>query len=511
MLGSSWRGATEVRLSNGASNPLGSATPITLNGATLNIRHDGDNTANMQVLTTFANNNLTIGSTAGIGSGRLHRQQRGRHRLDRIASERRFQQDHPVWQPGLRRSPRFASADGQHRQRLPPSKVRCLTMIKDAEIALNTGNPNLTIYGNISGNGTLLKSGGGSLFINSDNSATFEGGYVNPAAPPSSAPSRAMSLTLSDTSPVSSPANFGTGNALIQPGSAIQFNSTANKVGSGSVDLRSNAMGNYGILRMAANAPLSDFNLLIGNLGGPQDTSYFGLAGGNGFNGGGKNAGSAIIALNTVYTQAIDLARIGDGTAFLGSTQNGVGQNGSYNAATLGVGAGNTYRLGAGGQILYVSSDMANSNVLTGSAALTTGMPFSACVVDNLTGGNGRGTAVLMTNNNYTGATTRQSRQHPRVPRQPDDQLSFDTWGTLTAGGLGGTFLDAAGTAMLAPVTLRNTSELRFDNSTGLLATTKLEGYGGQGRWDDDTAIALNNSTLRLIGNRDIEITETDR
>jgi len=62
-------GTTEVRLSNGASNPLGASAPITLNGATLNIRHDGDNTANMQVLSTFAGNNLTIGSTATLGGG----------------------------------------------------------------------------------------------------------------------------------------------------------------------------------------------------------------------------------------------------------------------------------------------------------------------------------------------------------------------------------------------------------------------------------------------------------
>ena len=41
-----------------------------------------------------------------------------------------------------------------------------------------------------------------------------------------------------------------------------------------------------------------------------------------GFNGGGKNAGSAIIALNTVYTQAINLATIGDGTGRVKSRSN---------------------------------------------------------------------------------------------------------------------------------------------------------------------------------------------
>jgi autotransporter-associated beta strand protein len=514
-----WRlmaGTTDVRLSNGASNPLGASAPITLNGATLTISHEGDNTANMQVLNTFAGNNFTIGSTATLGGGSYIGSGAATFNINRAGSgSNKTLQFGTLAFGGPLGSPLLTLNNSGDNFQLS-SSFTGLTLIKDAQMTNNSrggGNGNVTINGPISGNGTILKGGGGSLFINSDNSATFAGGFVNAAGTTFFGTFEGNVTTLSDT-PGSIPglvaaSNYGTGNALIQPGSAIQFNSTDNKVGSGSVDLRSNAMANYGILRMAANAPLSDFNLLIGNLGGPQDTSYFGLAGGNGFNGGGKNAGSAIIALNTVYTQAIDLAKIGDGTAFLGSTANGVGLNGSYNAATLGAGAGNTYRLGAGGSILYVSSDMANSNVLTGTgAALTVGQPFSGLNTDTITAGSGRGTVVLMTNNNYTGATT-VNRLSTLEFRGSLTTSSFDNWGTLTAGGLGGTFMDAAGTAPLAPVTLRNTSEVRFDNSTGLLATTKLEGYGGQGRWDDDTAVVLDNSTIRLIGNRDIEVTET--
>jgi len=402
----------------------------------------------------------------------------------------------------------------------PPPTARpfgALTLIKDAQIAAAANVvPNLTINGNISGNGTILK-GGVTLYVNSDNSSTFKGGYVDQSGTTFFGTFEGNVATLSDT-PGSIPglvatSDLGTGNTLIQPGTAIQYNSTSNvAAGAGSIDLRSNAMANYGILRMAADAPLSSFKVLIGNLGGPQDSSYFGLAGGNGFNGGGKNAGSAIIALNTVSTQALDMSKIGDGTVFLGSTQNGVGLNGSYNAATLGAGAGNAYRLGAGGSTLYVSSDLVNSNVLTnrpiGGTSLIVGLPHSGLNGDNISGANGRGQVVLMTANNYEGSTT-VNRLSTLEFRGSLTTSGFDTWGTLTAGGLGGTFLDPAGSANFAPVTLRNTSELRFDNSTGLLATGKLEGYGGQGRWDDDTAIALNNSTIRLIGNRDIEVTET--
>ena len=502
-------GITDVRLSNNASDPFGSAAPITLNGATLLIRHEGDNTANMQVLNTFAGNNLTIGSTAGIGGGSYIGSGAVALTQDRSGSgSNKTVQFGSLAFGGPLGSPVLTIANNQDNLQLSAS-FSSLSMTKDALLTNNSrtgGNGNVTIYGNISGNGTLVKGGGGGLFVNSDNMATFKGGYVQTAGTTIFGTYEGNVTTLSNT------ANLGTGNTLIQPGAAIQFNSTGNlAAGAGTVDLRSNALGNYGILRMAANEPLSSFNMLVGNLGGPQDTSYFGLAGGNGFNGGGKNAGSAIIALNTVYTQALDLAKIGDGTAFLGSTQNGLLQNGSYNAATLGVGAGKTYRLGAGSQTLYISSDLANNNVLTGlNANLIVGMPHSGLNADSITTGNGRGTVVLMTSNDYTGSTV-VNRGSILEFRGSLLTSSFGTWGTLTAGGLGGTFTNAAGTAALAPVTLRNSSEVRFDYSTGLLATNRLEGWGAgqQGRWDDDTAIVLNNSTIRLIGNRDVEVTET--
>ncbi len=234
---------------------------------TLNIRHDGDNTSVMQVLTTFQNNNLTIGSTAGIGSGSYigsgavtidARTQSGGNNKTIKLGDLAF--GGPLGSPVLT----LNSANGYS------FEFNNLTMIKDAEFVPNA---NTTILGNISGNGTLLKAGG-NLFIDSNNAATFAGGYVNQGGTTFFGTFEGNVITLSNT------ANYGTGNALIQPGTAIQFNSTGNIAAAGTVDLRSNAMGNYGILRMAADAPLSSFNLLIGNLGGPQNSSYFGLAGG---------------------------------------------------------------------------------------------------------------------------------------------------------------------------------------------------------------------------------------
>jgi autotransporter-associated beta strand protein len=499
-------GRIEARLTNGGSNPLGANAAITLNGGGLNIRHDGDNTTAMQVLNTFQTNDITIGSTSAMGASDYVISTNSVISVDRLnGGSNKTIRFGALTMGGLLGSP-FLTVNAGNGHTVA---FESLTMTKNAYLALD---PSTTIYGAITGNGTLYKQNGGALFINSDNTANYKGGTVINGGTLFFGTFEGNVLTLNENT-VTNKANLGSGNILVNPGSAIQFNTTGNLVSgwAGSLDLRSNAMANYGILRMAANAPLSDFNLLIGSTGGPQTTSFFGLEGGNGLNGTGKAGGGSIIALNTVYTQVIDLARIGDGTAFLGSTTNGVGQNGSYNAATLGAGAGNIYRLGAGGSTLYVSSDMASNNVLTDtrpSASLVVGMPFSGLNVDNITGANGRGTVVLMTNNDFTGTTT-VNRGSTLEFRGSLTTSSFDTWGLLTAGGLGGTFMDTAGIAPLAPVTLRSTSELRLDYATGLLATSKLEGYGGQGRWDDDTALSLNNSTLRLMGNRDIEVTET--
>ncbi len=193
--------------------------------------------------------------------------------------------------------------------------------------------------------------------------------------------------------------------------------------------------------------------------------------------------------------------------------QNGVGQVGSYNAATLGAGAGNTYRLGAGGQhalcLQRHGEQQRPDRRLVCDTNLIVGMIDSGLNVDNITGGNGRGTVVLMTNNDYTGTTT-VNRASTLEFRGTLATSAFDNFGILVAGGLGGTFVNSTQSANIAPVALHPGSELRFDYATGLLATAQLEGgYGGQGRWMNDADIVLDNSTLRLLGNRDIEVTET--
>ncbi|MGC3968307.1 MAG: autotransporter-associated beta strand repeat-containing protein [Pirellulales bacterium] len=521
-----YAGTLELRQSDGGSSPLGGDAPILLNGATFNVRLEGDNTTTMQMLRTFANNTLVVGSPDGIGETTYIGIGAATLSTDRLGGGA----NKTVVMKDLRFGGPLGSAMLTYNTGNSYS-AQFTNLFMDGRDAYITANANLTIAGTITSNtinaalgvklanGTLVKQGSSNLFINGDNATTFRGGTTITAGTIFFGKFEGVVTSLSD-SPSSTDetpgdtsddlranSNLGSGNILVNPGAAIQFNSTSNVVSSwtGVLDLRSNTMANYGILRLAANAPLSSFNLRIGNLGGPQDGQFFNLLGGAGINGIGRNNGGAIIALNTTYSQALNMLKIGDGTAYLGSTTNGVGLNGSYNASTLGVGRGNLYRLGAGGSTLYIGSDMANTDILTGTAGLIVGMPQSVLNNDNMNGGNGRGTVILMTANNYTGATT-VNRGSVLEFRGTLATSGFSTWGVLTAAGLGGTFLNAAGTDNRVAVTLRPGSELGFDNSSGLLPNTAAF---AQGRWDDDTPIALNSTILRMIGNRDVEVTET--
>ncbi len=518
-----YQGTLELRQSDGGSSPLGGDADILVNGAALNIRLEGDNTNTMQLLRTFADNTLVVGSPVGIGQapdllGRngyigIGAATLSTDRLGGGANKTVVLKDLRFGGP-LGSSLLTYNAGNSY-------SVQFSRMLLDGRDGYVTANATMTIAGQITGTsgsaaGTLVKQGGGSLFINGQNASAFQGGTTIIGGTVFFGKFEGVVTALSDSPRFASTiddelnvdSNLGAGNILVNPGSAIQFNSTSNVPAgwTGILDVRSNLMANYGMLRMAANAPLSAFHLRVGFLGGPQNGEFYSLLGGAGLNGIGKSNGSAIIALNTVYTQTLDMARVGDGTAYLGSTTNGVGLNGSYNAATLGAGAGNLYRLGAGGATLYVGSDMANTNILSGTAGLIVGLPHSAVNVDTINGGNGRGTVVLLTANNYTGATT-VNRGSTLDFRGAMATSSFATWGTLTAAGLGGTFLDTTtGNTNRAAVTLRPASELRFDNASGLLPNN---GANAQGRWADNAAIMLNTSVLRLIGNRDVEVTET--
>ncbi|MCX6839396.1 MAG: autotransporter-associated beta strand repeat-containing protein [Verrucomicrobia bacterium] len=99
------------------------------------------------------------------------------------------------------------------------------------------------------------------------------------------------------------------------------------------------------------------------------------------------------------YSTAVDLGALGpNNRVFLGSSASTGGNNASYTATTLGVGAGSTYRLGTGGGLLNI-----NAPVLTGANSVIVGA-VSGTPGANLIG-NG-GTVILNTPNTFTLGTT---------------------------------------------------------------------------------------------------------
>lgn len=472
-------GTVESRLSDGSSNPMGDSTPITLNGATWNIRHDGDNFAGTERLNTHQNNNVTIGTTSAISSASFVPGQSAAidARTSSSASNKTIVMGNLTFGGAI--GSQYLTATGANTYSFDWNNV---TMTKDGYLSTGINN---TIRGAITG-GTLLKQGAGSLYINS-NTSTNSGTWIREGTLFFGAFEGANVYTASDT------AKLGSGNIIVNPNTAIQFNHTGNVNGSQIVDLVGGDMDTMPMFRLAGDFALDAFNFRAASAGARVP-----LGGINDFFLNGRN-GNGVVAINAVTNTAIDMARIGDGNWFLGSTTNGNGLNGSYNAATLGIGRNDTYTLGVGGSTLYFGSDGVNSNILTdtGCAAnVIIGTPLHWRNYDNIATGTGRGTIVYQTGQDYTGTTT-VNRGSTLEFRDNIDTSSIDTWGLVTAS-RNGTFIGT-------PVTNRAGSEIRLDNNYGLLPTASVGG-----RWGDSTALTLNQlGVLRLRGSNITDVSET--
>lgn len=95
------------------------------------------------------------------------------------------------------------------------------------------------------------------------------------------------------------------------------------------------------------------------------------------------------------FSNDLDMARIGNGTLFLGAHL----ANTTYQASTLGVGAGGVYRLGGGYNQLTIANP--DNNILTGANSLQIGTNL-------INGGfnNASPQVILLGANNFTGGTT---------------------------------------------------------------------------------------------------------
>ena len=504
-------GSMEVRLSQGdISNPLKNGTTIQLDGGTLLIKHDADNLSDTQIVTTFASNNLLIGSATAVndaaytGSGNAILDLRGL-----IAGNNKHIQLNQL-QFGGPLGAAFLSFNAGNQYTV--EFLGALQMLgRDAALSLN--NDQFTITGAITGNGTLFKQGGAELYINNNGTGiTATGGTVLAGGNTYFGKFEGSNIRTLNPN-----ATLPGGDITVQPNSIVRFTAATNIVSGQFVDVRSN-LGSLGVVGIAGNGDsaalgLGGYDIRVPNAGGQFVNNMLTA----------PRTGSGVLAINSLYNNTIDLAHIGDGTFFLGSVQNGEGQNGTYNGAALTAGASyngtgntnNTYRLGGGttgftGSLLYIgmypgAGVTSTPNLLTGNANLVVGTPLTNGSATNVN--LGQGSVVLQTANNYAGATVVNVNSQLEFRGQLATS-GFEVFGqfnsgqpNLIAGGLGGTFFTSLGADI--PVNMHPGSMIMLDNIFELTPVAST-----QGRWGDTSAVNLNGSIFQLRGSSVADVVE---
>lgn len=211
------------------------------------------------------------------------------------------------------------------------------------------------------------------------------------------------------------------------------------------------------------------------------------------------------------FNQALDLAAIGDGRAFLGS---GLAQEAKYMAATLGAGLSDSwnptmgvYRLTGGHNGNAFGFDGVN-NVLTGDNFLQVG-PQRNMVLGGAV--NTTGAVVIRNSNNFTGGTQIAEGTQiiietggSRSVKLPSDREPLKSPGELRVQSSLGSLWKAdanagAGGATNSDINLRPAGLIR-------LIDGNINGTGGnvvagnQGRWGDAVGIDLNGGQFRFDG-----------
>ncbi len=505
-----YAGNLEVRMSQGGSNPLSNGATVQLStSGQLTVRHDGDNLADPQVLSDFSSNTLQIGSLQPVTSdptatgsytsspNTIINLGTNSSAADKTIQFNRLDFGGPL-------GTNFLSLNLAADNKYTLDFANGLTMVKDAYLSLNNNGgslANVTLDGQISGNGTLYKQGGGELDINAV--ATNTGGTVL------SAGDTFFGSFLGQTRTLSLTAKLAPGGIAIEPGARLRFNAISNLNGSQLVEVRSN-LNNLGVVGIGDDTVITAYNLRAPFASGAfsNNTSY------------GASTGGGVLALNSLYdASVINLSRIGDGTWFLGSTSNGSGLtvssslDGRYNSAQLlpgapyeGIGNNNpTYRLGGGAGNLYIGTSQTGSagNQLFGNANVVVGAPltsgFAGTVGNGATAQNATGSAgvIFAQDQSYTGATL-VNRGSQMEFRGAMATASYDVYGILVAGGSKGSFVGGP------TPTIWQGGEVNLDNQFDLLPANNT-----QGRWGDTTPVVLNSGTFRVIGNSAADLTET--
>ncbi|MDB6120930.1 MAG: Autotransporter-associated beta strand repeat protein, partial [Verrucomicrobiaceae bacterium] len=311
------------------------------------------------------------------------------------------------------------------------------------------------------GNLSVVKNGAGSLWFDdrtigngtANAISTFTGGlYIN-----------AGLLRFGNVAAVSNVATAGTGTITINPGAQVRLESANNiNTGAGQSVVATGINPSMAVVRVLGDAATSPTQLaaLLSN-----------------------SSSTGKLLIEATYAAPLNLATIGDGSFYFGS-QAAI----SYTANSLGVGTGNTYRIGANdaaGSVLTLAPVATASNVLTGANKLVVGSLAN----------NGTGIVFLNQTNSYTGGTTvgrgSEVRFNSGGLNTPLGTGQVDVFGLLRAENANGSFKN--NTILLHPG-----ATLRFENSAA-----------NNDRWTDSLAIPLNGATLLSVGLNNAASTET--
>ncbi len=224
----------------------------------------------------------------------------------------------------------------------------------------NTSTANLAIVGVVSdgggGFGITKAISGNTITLNTPSNVSITDTYTGST----NVLNGTLTITGTGTGVHSLTTNF-----LVAPGATLNLNSATNVGGSNTVAVFSNNLG-LGALGIGFNAALPT---ITGN-------------------------SSGVLGINTTYNFAnLNLATIGNGTFYLGSTAGG-----TYAGTALTIGAGNVWRLGGGGNTLTISNNIiTDANPVLIGAGLANGTGALA---------NGGGTVAFSVTQTYTGTTT---------------------------------------------------------------------------------------------------------
>lgn len=445
----------------GYVNSLPGSTNIVLRGGEWEVRVLGDGTGNFELI-TLGNNILHQAGDSVLDVGRAG-QSGASNKIVTLGTLTLDKQRFLV-----------AGDNGNY-----PRFEGAITLTANSRV--QTDAP-LLLNGPISGDFTFTKTGGSNLEINSDNSA-WNGGMVATDGTilfgtrlPEVA-ERYMAGT--NVFSYSSTANLGTGDIVINRGTAIRLNTPNNVLSAQGqrVQTFSSMQLGYARVDLGLDAPVTDYNI--------RSTSN----------------GALTIGLNDgLYTHELDQSMLGNGRWALGAWATTF-----YTPKKLGAGADSVFRFAGTNSGTF---NITQAHALTGPATLQVGADM---VPNGFAITNGNTSVQFYGDQSYTGNTiiyrNRESGSVQNFLTIHADLVSpvIDVYGRLMARGAG-RFTNDAG-AQVNTVNLHPGSILRLDYNMDVndsMATSRLEnsnlGLGAtENKWSDDEPLVLNGATVNLI------------